>query len=148
MTLIAQVFPKLQSLKNMVTSMSKKSRFKGSFEKQHGKRAQTLLKGAWQYLYHIYWSLWRKWTCKKSVLVTWKISSLFPNTLSFDSKYSLLNRGNLTQPIQMQLSQKEKGFSEFSASFLKDSLNFEYFFKKDDPPSWCIYEITDHETPF
>ena len=35
----------------------------------------------------------------------------------------------------MQLSQKEKGFSEFSAAFLKDSLNFEYFFKKDDPPS-------------
>ena len=64
-----------------------------------------------------------------------KISRQFANTLSADGKYSLFNRDNLTQPIQMQLSQKEKGFSEFSAAFLKDSLNFEYFFKKDDPPS-------------
>ena len=69
------------------------------------------------------------------MLVICKISRLFPNTLSADGKYSLLNRDNLTQPIQMQLSQKEKGFSEFSAAFLKDCLNFEYFFKKDDPPS-------------
>ena len=53
MTLIAEVFPKLQTSKNMVTSMSKKSRFKGSFGKQYGKRSQTLLKFAWQYLYHI-----------------------------------------------------------------------------------------------
>ena len=54
MTLIAEVFPRVQTPKNMVTSMSKKSRFKGSFGKQHGKRAQTLLKFAWQNLYHIY----------------------------------------------------------------------------------------------
>ena len=40
MTLIAEVFPKLRTSKNMVTSMSKKSRFRGFFEKQHGKRAQ------------------------------------------------------------------------------------------------------------
>ena len=34
MTLIAEVFLKLQTPKNMVTSMSKKSRFKESFGKQ------------------------------------------------------------------------------------------------------------------
>ena len=44
MTLIAEVFPKLRTPKNMVRSMSKESRFKGSFGKQHGKGAQTLLK--------------------------------------------------------------------------------------------------------
>ena len=33
---------------------------------------------------------------------------LFMNTLTVDDKYSLLNRGNLRQPIEMQLSQKEK----------------------------------------
>ena len=54
MTLIVEVFPKLRTPKNMVTSMSRESRFKGSFGKQHGKRAQTLLKFAWQHLYHIY----------------------------------------------------------------------------------------------
>ena len=125
MTLIAEVFPKLQTPKNMVTSMSKKSRFKGSFGKQHGKRAQTLLKVPWQHLYHIYWSLSMQLTCKKFMLVICKISRLFPNTLSADGKYSLLNRDNLTQPIQMQLSQKQKTFSEFFCAFLKSSLNFE-----------------------
>ena len=42
MTLIADVFPKLRTPKNMVRSMPKKSRFRGSYKKQHGKRAQTL----------------------------------------------------------------------------------------------------------
>ena len=37
---MADVFAKLLTPKNMVRSMSKKSRFRGSFEKQHGKRAQ------------------------------------------------------------------------------------------------------------
>ena len=32
----------------------------------------------------------------------------FVNTLTADDKYFLLSRDNLTQPIQMQLSQKEK----------------------------------------
>ena len=54
MTLIDEVFPKLRTPKNKVRSMSIKSRFKGSFKKQHGKCAQTLLKFAWQNLYHIY----------------------------------------------------------------------------------------------
>ena len=143
MTLIAEVFPRVQTPKNMVTSMSKKSRFKGSFAKQHGKRAQTLLKFAWQNLYHIYWSLWRQLTFKKFLLVICKISRLFPNTLSADGKYSLLNRDNLTQPIQIQLSRKQKTFSEFFAPFLKFSWNFEYFQKKYDCHSWGISKITE-----
>ena len=130
MTLIAEVFPKLRSPKNKVRSMSIKSRFKGSFKKQHGKCAQTLLKFAWQNLYHIYWSLWRQLTFKKFLLVICKISRLFPNTLSADGKYSLLNRDSLTQPIQMQLSPKQKTFSEFFWSFLKSTWNFEHSQKK------------------
>ena len=126
MTLIAEVFPKLRTRKNLVRSMSKKSRFKGSFGKQHGKRAQTLLKFSWQSLYHIYWSLWTQLTCKKSLLVICKISRLFPNTLSADGKYSLFNRDNLTQPIQTELSRKKKTFSEFFSAFLKSTLNFEH----------------------
>ena len=142
-SLIGYVFPKLWTPKNLVKSMSKKSQFKGSFGKQHGKRAQILLKFPWQHLYHIYWSLWMQLTCKNFVLVICKISRLFPNTLSADGKYSLLNKDNLTQPIQMQVSRKQKTFSEFFSAFLKSSLNFEYFLKKDDPHSWCISEITD-----
>ena len=145
MTLIADVFPKLHTQKNLVRSMPKKSSFKGSVAKQHGKCAQTLLKFAWQHLYHIYWSLWRQLTFKKFLLVIYKISRLFPNTLSADGKYSLLNRDNLTQPIQMQLSRKQKTFSEFFCAFLKSTLNFEHSQKKDDSHSWGISEITDSE---
>ena len=57
----------------------------------------------------------------------WKISKLFPNTLSADGKYSVLDRDNLTQGIQRLLSRKEKTFSEFFTSFLKSSLNLEHF---------------------
>ena len=114
----------------MVTSMSKKSRFKRSLKKQHGKCAQTLLECQGQLLYHFYKSQLRQLSYKMSVLVMCKISTLFPNTLSADGKYSLFNRDNLTQPIQMQLSQKQKSFSEFFAAFLKSSLNFEHFQKK------------------
>ena len=145
MTVIAQVFSILLTPENMVASMSKKSCFKGSFGKQHGKRAQTLLKFEWKHLYNIYWSLWRQLTSKKSLLVICKISRLFPNTLSGDGKYSLFNRDNLTQPIQMQLSRKQKTFSEFFSAFLKSSLNFEHFLKKDDPHCWCISKITHPE---
>ena len=129
MTLITEVFRKLRSLKSKVRWKSKKSHSKASFGKQHGKCAQILLKIAWQHLHQIYWSLWTQSTYKKSLLVIWKISRLFPNTLSADSKYSLLNRDNLTQPIQMQVSKKEKTFFDFFAAFLKSSLNFEYFQK-------------------
>ena len=132
MSLIAVVFPKLCIPKTLRRSMSKKSCFKGSFGKQHAKCAQTLLKCQGQLLYHIYCSLLRQLSYKKSLLLICKISRLFPNTLSADGKYSLLNRDNLTQPIQMQLSRKQKTFSEFFSAFLKSSLNFEHFLKKDE----------------
>ena len=34
-----------------------------------------------------------------------------------DEKHYLLNRGNLAQPIQMQLYQKQKNFSDFFCCF-------------------------------
>ena len=44
---------------------------------------------------------------KKSLLVIHKILRLFASTLIVDDKHYLLNRDNLTQPIQMQLYQKQ-----------------------------------------
>ena len=143
MTLIAEVFPKLWSPKNKVKSMSIKSRCKGPFKKQHGKCPQTLFKFAWQKLYHNYWSLSRQLILKKFLSVISKISRLFPNTLSADGKYSLLNRDNLTQPIQMQLSRKQKTFYEYFGAFLKSCLNFEHFQMKDDSSSRGVSKITE-----
>ena len=62
-----------------------------------------------------------------------KISRRFPNALSADGNYSLVNRDNLTQPIQMEVSRKEKNFSDFFTAILKPNLNFEHFLKKGDP---------------
>ena len=61
-----------------------------------------------------------------------KILRLFVNTLTVDDKHYLLNRDNLTQRIQMQLTQKQKTFSEFLFAFLKSILNFKYLPTKDD----------------
>ena len=64
-----------------------------------------------------------------------KILRLFVDTLTVNDKQDLLNRDNLTQPIQMQLSEKQKTFSEFFFAFLKSILNFKHLPKKDDPRS-------------
>ena len=53
MTLIADLFPKLRTPENVVRHMSKKSRSKGPFDRQHGKRVQTLLQSERQHGYHI-----------------------------------------------------------------------------------------------
>ena len=54
---------------------------------------------------------------EKFLLVICKILGLFVNTLTTDDKYSLLKKDNLTQRIQMQLSEKQKTFSEFFVHF-------------------------------
>ena len=53
MTLIADLFPKLRTQKNVLRYMSKKPRLKGPFDRQHGKRVQTLLRSDPQHRYHI-----------------------------------------------------------------------------------------------
>ena len=54
MTFIADVFPTLRTPENMVRSMPKKFRFRGSVEKQQAKCAQTLFKLGEHLPYHIY----------------------------------------------------------------------------------------------
>ena len=43
MTLIAYVFPKLPTTKNVLRQMSKSSRFRGPLYRRHGKRAEALI---------------------------------------------------------------------------------------------------------
>ena len=56
MTLIAYLLLKLSTPENVARYMSKKSHFQGPFDRQHGKRIQTLLRSGQQHCYHIYWS--------------------------------------------------------------------------------------------
>ena len=49
------------------------------------------------------------------------------------------------QPTQIILSEKQDTFCQFFSAYLKCTLNFEHFQKKDNPRSRCISEITDSE---
>ena len=99
--------------------MSKKSSLRGPIDEPFGKRSQARFKSASLHLYHIYRSLSSQLSWKKSLLLTCQILGLLVNTLAADEKYPVLNRDNLTIPIQMELSQKQKTFSDFFAAFLK-----------------------------
>ena len=49
----------------------------------------------------------------KVLLLTRQILGLLVNTLAADDRYPVVNKENLTIPIQMQLSQKQNTFSKF-----------------------------------
>ena len=83
---------------------------------------------------------WRWFHWKKSLFVINKFLRVFLNRLTVYDKHYLVNRDNLTEPIQIQLSQKQKTFIEFFFAFSKSLLNFEHWPTKDDPHNWCILE--------
>ena len=125
--------------------MPKQSCFRGPFEKQHGKRAQALLKSASEHFYHIHWPLPSQLSQKKSLLLICQILGLLVSKLDSHYRCPVLNSDNLAILIQMQLPQKPKTFSQFPAAFLKSRFNFKYFGKKDGARRFCISEITDFE---
>ena len=63
------------------------------------------------------------------------IGRLFVNTLTVNDKHYLLNSDNLTRTTQIQLSQKQKIFSEFFFAFLLRLLNFKHLPEKHEPHS-------------
>ena len=56
-----------------------------------------------------------------SPLVLGEILGIFVNTLTADGKYPVPGCENLQLPIQMQLSEKQKTFSEFFVPFLEST---------------------------
>ena len=76
---------------------------------------------------------------KRSVWLRCKILGLFVNPFTAHGKYSPLNRDNLMQHLQIQLSQKKKVFRDYFFAFSKFTFNFEHFQTKDGPHSWCIF---------
>ena len=67
---------------------------------------------------------------KKLSLIDMPILGLFANRLAANGEYSVPNSYKLTIPIQMQLSQKQKGLSHLFAEFLNSRLNFKHFERK------------------
>ena len=89
MVVIANVFPKLQTVKNLVRPFCKKRRFGTRFDSQHVKEFQVLAKSPWDRFYDVFSTLWEKLIWKMSPLVLGKISVLFLNTLTADGKYAV-----------------------------------------------------------
>ena len=132
MTLIAFVFPKLRTPKRLLDKCLK------STVSEDPSRSNTVSvpKHCWNQnhsTFIIFIHDYQVNLVEKSLsLLTCQIFALLLNTLAADEKYPVLNRDNLTIPIQMQLSRKQKTFSQFFAAFLKSSLKFKSFGEKDD----------------
>ena len=97
--------------------MSKISRFRGLFDKTDGNWDQTLFESEQYHLYHIYWSEWRRWSWNKFLLLICQVLRMFVKIWTADDKCFLLNRNKLRQKIQIQVSEKQKTFSQFFYQF-------------------------------
>ena len=63
---IGNLFPKLAIVQSLVTPLTIQRSLKTSFDSQHVKRFQTLVKSSWKHFSHIFSSLWGE--------IIWKIS--------------------------------------------------------------------------
>ena len=79
--------------------MSRKSRLRGPFDKQHGKCVQALLNSKPQQFCHIQSSFPIQLSWKKALLLRCNILVHLVNTFAADEKYPILNRDSLTIPI-------------------------------------------------
>ena len=70
---------------------------------------------------------------------------MFPNTLTANEKYLVLDYVNLLSPIEMQSSIKPTIVSDFFVLSLESKSNFKYFEKKDDRHTYFISEIRECE---
>ena len=129
---IANVFPKLQTVKNFFIPLCKKRRFGTRFDTQHDKVSQILAKSPWEGFYHVFSSFWEKFISNISPVLLGEILEMFLNTLSADGKYPIEDWDNLPFQIQMQLSEKLKTFYWLFVPYLESTSKFKYFEKKDD----------------
>ena len=116
MFVIANVFAKLQTAKNLVRTLSKKRCFRTRFDSQHMKVSEILGKSRRECFCHVFSSSSGIFIWKMSPLVLGEILGVFVNTLIADDKYPFQDYENLRLPIQMQLPEKPKIFSQFFVS--------------------------------
>ena len=66
MMVIANVFPKLQTVKNFVRPLCEKRRFGKPLEKENLKVSKTIAEYPWEIFYHFFSSFWEKVILKMS----------------------------------------------------------------------------------
>ena len=81
---IANVFRKLATVQGLVTPLNIQHPLKPSFDSQHVKPFQTLVKSSWEHFYHIFSALWGEIIWKISLSLNFEIIGLFVNTWTAD----------------------------------------------------------------
>ena len=109
----ANVFRKVQIVKDVIKKPSSKRRFRTSFDSQHVNTCQTLVKSAWEQLYHNLWSLWEKMTWKISPLLNFEILGVFVNTLTADENYPFWILGICCSGFKCNYLKNRKFFLKF-----------------------------------
>ena len=101
---VANVFLELAPVQGLVMPLTIQRCLKTSFDSQHVKPFQTLVKSSWDHLYHIFSTLWGEMIWKISPLLMFEIIGLFVNTWTADYKYPVTDCENLPFPMQIELS--------------------------------------------
>ena len=131
MIVIANVFLKLETVKNLVRTLFKRRRLKARCDSQHVKASQRLVKSAWEQIYQVFPSFLGKLIWKMSPLVIGEILGVSVNTLTGDGKY----------PVQVSCSIYH---SQFKCNYIKNEnyvLNFLFHF-------WNLHQILNFLSHF
>ena len=126
---IVNVLPKLQTVKDSVSELFKKRCSRTSFDSQHVKGFQTLVKSSWDHFHHIFPLLWGEIIWKASPLLKFEMIGVFVKTWTADYKYPLSDFENFRFPIQMKLSEKSKRISQFFVQLVESTFNLSIFRK-------------------
>ena len=113
MIVIANVFPKLATVKSLFRTLSKRRPFRARFDTQHVKASQILAKSPSQRFFRDFSLFLKNLIWKMFNVVLGEILRLFVNLLTVDDKYRVQDCENFPLRIEMQLSEKRKNFSEF-----------------------------------
>ena len=113
MIVIANVLPIFQTVKDLVKPLSKKRRFRTSFDSQQVKGSQILVKSAWDQVYHISLLVAGDMIWKTSPLVKFEILRVFFNRLTVGHKDPVQGCEKFSFPIELILLKKRKCFSQF-----------------------------------
>ena len=110
MIVVANIFPKLETVKILVGPISKKCRFRTRFESQHLKPSKILVKSPWERFCLVFSSFPGNLISKMFHQVLGDVLVVFVNRLTADGKYPVQECENCQFPIQMIISEKQKPF--------------------------------------
>ena len=108
---LANVFPKLKTVKNFVIPLCKKRRFRTRLDSRHVKVSRILAESIWECLYHDFSSIWGKLILKISPLGLREISGVPMWSILFNIS------GICNSQRKRNCLEKEKLFLNFSFHF-------------------------------